>query len=157
GHRWKLISPTRYGMQGLCLFALRHTVNSTQVSNTMPSNQPEQMHAILERVRTIALVGASEKTNRPSHEVMEFMQKQGYRMIPVNPRLAGQKVLGETVYADIASVPKPNDMVEVVLAPERTDAVIDQAIDLKVPVIWLQIGVINDAGAARAEAAGLTV
>ncbi|MFP3976899.1 CoA-binding protein [Marinobacter sp. KMM 10035] len=122
----------------------------------MPSNQPDQMRAILERVRTIALVGASEKTHRPSHEVMAFMQQQGYRMIPVNPRLAGQKVLGETVYADIASLPEPVDMVELFLAPERTDAVIDQAIALKIPVIWLQIGVINEAGAARAEAAGLT-
>ncbi|WP_417515430.1 CoA-binding protein [Marinobacter sp.] len=123
----------------------------------MPSNQPDQMRAILERVRTIALVGASEKTNRPSHEVMEFMQAHGYRVIPVNPRLAGKKVLGETVYADIASLPESVDMVEVFLAPERTDAIIDEAIDLKVPVIWLQIGVINDEGAARAEAAGLTV
>tara|TARA_R100000935_G_scaffold14995_1_gene29804 strand:- start:28 stop:465 length:438 start_codon:yes stop_codon:yes gene_type:complete len=123
----------------------------------MPSNQPDQMRSILESVRTIALVGASEKTHRPSHEVMEFMQGHGYRVIPVNPRLAGQKVLGETVYADIASLPEPVDMVELFLAPERTDAVIDQAIELKVPVIWMQIGVINEAGAARAEAAGLTV
>ncbi|WP_144777520.1 CoA-binding protein [Marinobacter maritimus] len=123
----------------------------------MPSNQPDQMRAILESVRTIALVGASEKTHRPSHEVMEFMQGHGYRVIPVNPRLAGQKILGETVYADIASLPEPVDMVELFLAPERTDAVIDQAIEQKVPVIWMQIGVINEAGAARAEAEGLTV
>ncbi|RBW49219.1 CoA-binding protein [Marinobacter sp. F3R11] len=123
----------------------------------MPSNKPDQMRAILERIHTIALVGASEKTNRPSHEVMEFMQQHGYRIIPVNPRLAGQKILGETVYGDIASIPEPVDMVELFLAPERTDAVIDQAIELKVPVLWLQIGVINEAGAARAEAAGLTV
>ncbi|GGE62455.1 CoA-binding protein [Streptosporangium jomthongense] len=123
----------------------------------MTTQDPKRIHQILSTVRTIALVGASEKTHRPSHEVMEFMQKQGYRMIPVNPRLAGQKVLGETVYPDIASLPEPVDMVELFLAPERTDAVIDQAIELKVPVIWLQIGVINEAGAARAEAAGLTV
>lgn len=123
----------------------------------MPSNQPDQMRAILESVRIIALVGASEKTHRPSHEVMEYMQRHGYRMIPVNPRLAGQKVLGETVYADIASLPEPVDMVELFLAPERTDAVIDQAIELNIPVVWLQIGVINEAGAARAEAAGLKV
>lgn len=122
----------------------------------MPSNQPDQIRAILENVRTIALVGASEKTHRPSHEVMEFMQQHGYRMIPVNPRLAGQKVLGEAVYADLASLPEPVDMVELFLASERTDAIIDQAIALQVPVIWLQIGVINEAGAARAEAKGLT-
>lgn len=123
----------------------------------MPNNQPDQMRAILESVRTIALVGASEKTHRPSHEVMEYMQHHGYRMIPVNPRLAGQKVLGETVYADIASLPEPVDMVELFLAPERTDAVIDQAIELNIAVVWLQIGVINEAGAGRAEAAGIKV
>ena len=123
----------------------------------MPSNSPEQMRHILTTVRTIALVGASEKTGRPSHEVMEFLQDQGYRVIPVNPRLAGQKVLGETVYADLHSLPEPVDMVDLFLAPERTDAIIDQAIDLKIPVVWLQIGVINEEGAARAEDFGLTV
>jgi predicted CoA-binding protein len=115
------------------------------------------MRDILTTVRTIALVGASEKTNRPSHEVMEYLQSQGYRILPVNPRLAGQTVLGETVYADLRSLPEPVDMVDLFLAPERTDAIIDQAIDLKIPVVWLQIGVINEQGAARAEAAGLKV
>lgn len=123
----------------------------------MPSNAPDQIRDILESVRTIALVGASEKTNRPSHEVMEYLQRQGYRVIPVNPRLAGQQVLGETVYADLASLPEPVDMAELFLATERTDAVIDQAIEEKIPVLWLQIGVINEPGAARAEAAGLKV
>lgn len=123
----------------------------------MPSNTPEQLRQILTTVRTIALVGASEKTTRPSHEVMEFLQDQGYRIIPVNPRLAGQKVLGETVYADLHSLPEPVDMVDLFVAPERTDAIIDQAIDLKIPVVWLQIGVINEEGAARAEDLGLTV
>lgn len=123
----------------------------------MPSNSPEQIREILESVNTIALVGASEKTNRPAHEVMEYLQHQGYRVIPVNPRLAGQQVLGETVYADLASLPEPVDMVELFLAPERTDAVIDQAIEQKVPVLWLQIGVINETGARRAETAGLQV
>ncbi|HLV77915.1 MAG TPA: CoA-binding protein [Marinobacter sp.] len=123
----------------------------------MSRNHPEQIRKILETTRTIALVGASEKTNRPSHEVMEDLQRHGYRVIPVNPRLAGQTLLGETVYADLASVPEPLDMADLFLAPERTDAVIDQAIELEIPVIWLQIGVINEAGARRAEAAGLSV
>lgn len=122
----------------------------------MPSNSPEQIRSILENVHTIALVGASEKTNRPSHEVMEFLQGQGYRVIPVNPRLAGQTLLGETVYPDLKSVPQRVDMADLFLAPERTDAVIDQAIELKIPVVWMQLGVINPAGAARAEDAGLT-
>ena len=123
----------------------------------MPSNHPDQLRHILETVTTIALVGASEKTSRPSHEVMEYLQAHGYRIMPVTPRLAGRKVLGETVYADIDSLPEPVDMVDLVLAPERTGAIIDQAIELKIPVVWLQIGVINHEGAARAEAAGLTV
>ncbi|WP_375171119.1 CoA-binding protein [Marinobacter sp.] len=122
----------------------------------MPSESPEQIRAILNRVRTIALVGASEKPNRPSHEVMVFLQRQGYRVIPVNPRLAGQQLLSETVYPDLASLPEPVDMADLFLAPARTDAVIDQAIAAGIPVLWLQIGVINDAGVARAEAAGLT-
>lgn len=123
----------------------------------MPSNSPEQMRSILEKVRTIALVGASEKTDRPSHEVMDYLQKQGYRIIPVNPRLAGKTLLGETVYADLNSLPEPVDMAELFIASERTDAIIDDAINQKIPVIWMQIGVINNDGAARAEAAGLTV
>ena len=123
----------------------------------MSRNSAEQIREILETVRTIALVGASEKTNRPSHEVMENLQGHGYRVIPVNPRLAGQEILGETVYADLASLPEPVDMADLFLAPEGTDAVIDQAIEQKIPVLWLQIGVINEDGAARAEAAGLKV
>lgn len=67
-------------------------------------------------------MGASEKTNRPSHEVMVFLQQQGYRVLPVNPRIAGRQLLGETVVADLPSLPEPVDMVDVFLAPERTDA-----------------------------------
>lgn len=123
----------------------------------MPLQSPEQIRDILEQVQTIALVGASEKVSRPSHEVMVYLQERGYRVIPVNPRLAGQTLLGETVVASLNELDKPVDMVDVFLAPERTDAVIDQAIALEIPVLWLQIGVINEAGAARAEAAGLKV
>lgn len=123
----------------------------------MPTNAPEQLRQILRSVKTIALVGASEKTRRPSHEVMAYLQDQGYRVIPVNPRLAGQQLLGETVYRNLHELPEPVDMVDLFLAPERTDAVIDQAIDLKIPVVWMQLGVINEEGAARAEAFGLTV
>lgn len=123
----------------------------------MPVDNPEHLRSILHSVKTVALVGASEKTNRPSHEVMEYLQAHGYRIIPVNPRLAGKTLLGEPVYADLHALPEPVDMVDLFLAPERTDALIDQAIELNIPVVWLQIGVINRAGAARAEGAGLTV
>jgi predicted CoA-binding protein len=123
----------------------------------MPTDAPEQLRQILSSVKTIALVGASEKTHRPSHDVMAYLQNQGYRVIPVNPRLEGQQLLGETVYGSLHELPEPVDMVDLFLAPERTDPLIDQAIELKIPVVWMQIGVINQEGAARAEASGLTV
>lgn len=123
----------------------------------MSRNSPEQLRRILETVHTIALVGASDKPHRPSHEVMAYLQERGYRVIPVNPRLAGKTVLGETVYANLASVPEPVDMADLFLAPNHTDPVIDAAVARGIPVIWMQIGVINEAGARRAEQAGTTV
>ena len=123
----------------------------------MIETSDSQIFDILQQVRTIALVGASEKTNRPSHEVMHYLQQQGYRVIPVNPRLAGPQLLGETVYADLESLPVAVDMADLFLAPQRTDTVIDQAIAMKIPVLWLQIGVINHQGAERARQAGLKV
>ncbi len=123
----------------------------------MPLNDPKAIRQLLESTVTIALVGASDKPQRPSHEVMAFLQQQGYRVIPVNPRLQGQTLLGEQVYATLSDIPEPIDLVDVFLAPQRTDPVIDRAIDRGVAAIWLQMGVINHAGAARAEQAGLEV
>ena len=123
----------------------------------MPETSDSQILDILTSVRTIALVGASEKTNRPSYEVMHYLQQQGYRVIPVNPGLAGQQLLGETVYADLESLPVAVDMADLFLAQQRTDAVIDQAIAMKIPVLWLQISVINHQGAERARQAGMKV
>ncbi|WP_328189020.1 CoA-binding protein [Marinobacter sp. OP 3.4] len=123
----------------------------------MPVEHPEMIRQILSDVRTIALVGASEKPHRPSHEVMAYLQGRGYRVIPVNPRLAGRTLLGETVYPDLAAIPESVDMADLFLAPERTDRVIDAAIACRIPVIWMQVGVINHTGAGRAEAAGLKV
>lgn len=123
----------------------------------MSRNNPEQIRRILETVRTIALVGASDKSNRPSHEVMAYLQGRGYRVIPVNPRLAGKTLLGETVYPDLASITIPVDMADLFLAADRTDLAIDAAIKQAIPVIWMQIGVINEDGALRAEEAGVTV
>lgn len=123
----------------------------------MSRNHPEQLRKILETVRTIALVGASDKPNRPSHEVMAYLQGRGYRVIPVNPRLAGGTILGETVYGNLSAIPMAIDMADLFLAPDRTDAVIDAAIEREIPVLWMQIGVINEEGATRAEEAGMTV
>jgi len=123
----------------------------------MQETSDSQILDILQQVRTIALVGASEETSRPSHEVMHYLQRQGYRVIPVNPHLAGQQLLGETVYADLESLPVAVDMADLFLAVQRTDAVIDQAIAMRIPVVWLQIGVINHQGAERARRADIKV
>lgn len=120
----------------------------------MPTTEPQALRDILVNAHTIALVGASDKPHRASHEVMAYLQQCGYRVIPVNPALADQTLLGERVYADLASVPEAVDMADLFLASHRTGPVMDEAVALGIPVIWLQIGVINEDGAARAEAAG---
>lgn len=123
----------------------------------MPLSNPEQLRQILQSARTIALVGASEKPQRPSHEVMAYLQGRGYRVIPVNPRLAGQRLLGETVLPDLDALPGPVDMVDLFVNADRVGQVVDSAIARRIPVIWLQIGVIDEEAAARAEAVGLSV
>lgn len=123
----------------------------------MPLNNPEQLRQLLQNVRTIALVGASGKPRRPSYDVMAYLQGRGYRVIPVNPRLAGQMLLGERVYPDLASVPEPVDMADLFINPERVGAVVDAAVAAGIPTVWLQVGVVDEEAAARAEAAGVTV
>lgn len=123
----------------------------------MPVSSPEQLRRILESVRTIALVGASEKPRRSSYEVMAYLQGRGYRVIPVNPRLAGQTLLGEKVYPTLNSLPETPDMADLFINSERVDPIIDAAIARQIPVIWLQVGVFSEAGAQRAEAAKLSV
>jgi len=115
------------------------------------------LHDILTSVRTIAVVGASPRRERPSHRVMAYLQRRGYRTIPVNPNAAGSTINGETVYAKLAEVPEPIDMVDVFRRTEMAGVVVDEAIVVGAKIVWLQLGVRDDDAAARAEAHGLKV
>jgi len=112
---------------------------------------------ILTSVRTIAVVGASPRRERPSHRVMAYLQRRGYRTIPVNPNAAGSTINGETVYARLAEVPEPIDMVDVFRRTEMAGVVVDEAIVVGAKIVWMQLGVRDDDAAARAEAHGLKV
>jgi predicted CoA-binding protein len=117
----------------------------------------DYLRAILEGVHTIAVVGASPRRERPSHGVMAYLQRRGYRTIPVNPNAAGGMINSERVYASLAEVPEPIGMVDVFRRSEMAGEVLDQAIAIGAKVVWMQLGVRDDAAASRAEMAGLKV
>ena len=110
---------------------------------------------LLQRAKTIAVVGLSNSPLRPSHGVSAYMQTQGYRIIPVNPRIHG--ALGEKAYPSLAKVPEKIDIINVFRRPEFVDEIVDEAIQLKIPAIWMQESVINETAAARARKAGIFV
>ncbi len=112
---------------------------------------------ILREVKTIAMVGSSANWVRPSYYAMKYLQKKGFRIIPVNPKAAGTEILGETAYATLADVPDPVDMVQIFRNSEAAGPITDEAIAIRPKIVWMQLGVRNDAAAERAEAAGLTV
>jgi uncharacterized protein len=112
---------------------------------------------ILAGVRTIAVVGASPRPHRPSHGVMRYLQRQGYRTIPVNPFAAGGTILGERCYASLGEIAEPVDMVDVFRRSEAAGEAVDDAIQIGAKAVWLQLGVIDAAAASRAEAHGLKV
>ena len=115
------------------------------------------LRGILDHVHVIAMVGASPHWNRPSYFAMKYLQEKGFRIIPVNPRAAGETLLGEKVYADLRDVPDKVDMVDIFRNSEAAGPIVDDAIKIGAKVVWMQLGVRNDAAAARAEAAGLQV
>ena len=114
---------------------------------------------ILETVRTIAVVGVSANTAKPSNYVPVFLKDHGYSVIPVNPGLAGQEAVGETVYGTLADIPGEIDMVEIFRASEHIPGVVDEILALpnKPKAVWMQIGVINEEAAVKARAAGIEV
>jgi uncharacterized protein len=117
------------------------------------------IRGILNTVKTIAMVGISPKENRPSYFVFKYLQTRGYRMIPVNPGQAGKEILGQKVYASLADIPEPVDMVDIFRASQFAAGVVDEALAMKPrpSVIWMQLGVRDDEAAAKAEAAGMKV
>jgi predicted CoA-binding protein len=115
------------------------------------------LRSILDAVKTIAMVGASPHWNRPSFFAMKYLQDKGFRVIPVNPQAAGQTILGEKVYDDLADVPDKIDMVDIFRHADAAGPLVEAAIAKGAKVVWMQLGVRNDEAAARAEAAGLKV
>jgi uncharacterized protein len=117
--------------------------------------QSDRITDLLKQAKTIAVVGLSNNPMRPSHGVSAYMQNQGYRIIPVNPRI--EQCLGETAYASLLDVPDKIDIVDIFRRPEFVEQIVDQAIRLKVPAIWMQEDVVHEAAAEKARKAGIFV
>jgi len=113
------------------------------------------MRALFARVRTIAVVGLSPKPNRPSHRIALRLKSWGYRVIPVRPAVS--EVLGEKAYPSLAAVPERIDLVNVFRAAEEVGPIVEQCIALKLPAVWIQLGIFNERAAERAQAAGMFV
>ena len=117
------------------------------------------IRGILNTMKTIAMVGASEKDNRPSYFAFKYLLERGYRMIPVNPGHAGETMLGQKVYARLSDIPEPIDMVDIFRASKYVLPIVQEALSLKTrpQAIWMQLGIRNDEAAALAEANGMKV
>ena len=123
----------------------------------MPLIRDEDITELLANARTIAMVGASDRPDRPSNRVMKFLQDQGYRVIPVNPQITGEHIHGEYVWRELAQIGEPIDIVDIFRRPIAAGEAVDDAIAVGAKAVWMQIGVINEEAARRAEVAGLKV
>lgn len=113
----------------------------------------DELHKILTTSKTIAVVGLSNKPDRPSHEIASYLKEHGYRVIPVNPTI--KDALGEKAYASLKDIPGRIDIVQIFRRPEEVPAVVDEAIFIGAKVVWMQPGAENEEAAAKAESAGL--
>ena len=125
--------------------------------DAMPLTTDAEIRDLLAGARTIALVGASDRPGRPSHDVMAFLQRHGYRVIPVNPQITGEHVHGEYVFRDLHQLGMTIDIVDIFRRSEAAGEAVDAAIAVGAKAVWMQLGVVDHAAAARAEAAGLKV
>ena len=117
----------------------------------------DEIAGLLASARTIAVVGASDRPDRPSNGVMKFLQGRGYRVFPVNPTITGERIHGEYVWRDLHQIGEPIDIVDIFRRPEAAGEAVYEAIAVGARAVWMQLGVINHEAAERAEAAGLKV
>ncbi len=123
----------------------------------MPLTADADIKALLENARTIAMIGASDRPDRPSYGVMAKLQAHGYRVIPVNPQITGEHIHGEFVFRDLSQLGDPIDIVDIFRNSTAAGEAVDQAIAAGAKAVWMQLGVVNKEAAARAEAASLQV
>lgn len=123
----------------------------------MPLMRDEDIRDLLANARTIAMVGASDRPDRPSNRVMKILQDHGYRVIPVNPQITGEHIHGEYIWRELAQIGEPIDIVDIFRRSEFAGDAVDQAIAVGAKAVWMQLDVIDEDAAARAEAAGLQV
>ncbi|MEO7815216.1 MAG: CoA-binding protein [Sphingomicrobium sp.] len=123
----------------------------------MPLTSDHDLTELLQGAKTIALVGASDRPDRASYGVMKFLQDHGYRVFPVNPRITGEHVHGEYVWRELSQIGEPIDIVDIFMKSENVGPIVDEAIAVGAKAVWMQLGVIDEAAAAKAESAGLKV
>lgn len=123
----------------------------------MPLTSDDDIRELLENTRTIAMIGASDRPDRASYGVMKALQDHGYRVIPVNPQITGEHIHGEFVFRELSQLGDPIDLVDIFRNSAAAGDAVDQAIATGAKAVWMQLGVVNEDAAARAEAAGLKV